>query len=241
VKCASVQLSLGAYVLGALGRRESRQIHEHVAACGACREELMELARLRPLLDQLSLDELGAELDLAGEVGFSPVVQPHPRVLRRLLRRAALERKARKPGRPANRSGFRLGLVACLLLVAVVTGGIVTVVAAWPGGQVGPAQRADPSAVTVTDAATNVVVNATLIARPAGTDITVSLTGGTPGEWCWLVAVGQDGRTEQFASWQVTSGGDATVTDHTAIDRSDLISLRIVRDDQRLLANLPTG
>jgi hypothetical protein len=128
-----------------------------------------------------------------------------------------------------------------LLLVGVVIGGTVTVVAAWPADQVGPAQRADPSVVTVTDAATNIVVNATLTGGPAGTEIRVSLTGGTPGEWCWLVAVGQDGRTEQLASWQVTSRGDATLTDHTAIARSDLIWLRIVRDDHKLLANLPTG
>ena len=213
MKCPAVQLSLGAYVLGALGRREARRITAHVADCEVCRSELVELARLRPMLERLSLEQLDAEFGLVGEPRTAPVVKPPPR--------------------------GRLVLVACLLLAALVAGGTATVVAMWPSSTV--TAQAQPSSVTVTDPATKVVVDAMLTARPTGTSITVSLTGGRPGEWCWLVAVAQDGRMQQFASWQVTSGGDVTVSAYTEIKRPDLTQIRVVRDDQSLLANLNVG
>jgi Putative zinc-finger len=239
VKCARAQLSLGAYVLGALGRRESRRITTHVATCDACRTELTELARLRPMLEQLSLEQLSLEQLSPDEFDTELELAPHPRVLHRLLRRVAIERTQRTA---AGQPRVRLVFAACLLLAAVVAGGVVTLVAVWPSAPAASvAAQAEPSSVTVTDPATNVVVDAMLTPRPAGTDITVSLTGGTPGEWCWLVAVAQDGRMQQFASWQVTARGDVKVSASTEIKRSDLTEIRVVRDDQSLLANLNVG
>jgi hypothetical protein len=62
-------MSLGVYVLGALGPAERALVQAHVAGCPACREELVLLAGLPGLLARLSLADVTDGDDAAARGG----------------------------------------------------------------------------------------------------------------------------------------------------------------------------
>lgn len=51
MKCADVNVNLGAFVLGGLEPEETEEVRRHLALCSSCRNELAELEEINPALE----------------------------------------------------------------------------------------------------------------------------------------------------------------------------------------------
>lgn len=92
----SLQLSIGAYVLGALEPAETDEVTMHLVACHSCREEYLELLDLVPLL---------ASVTEADAVHGPP--EPDPDVLGQALAAWRLDSAAAGSGRARDAEGGR--------------------------------------------------------------------------------------------------------------------------------------
>lgn len=146
-----------------------------------------------------------------------------------LLNRALTELRRR---RHSQRRRWLAGAAAAVLIAAVaaVTGTSQShAPAGTDGGQV----------IAATDPTTRVHATATLHGEPAGTAITLRLSGVTPGLHCQLIAVAANGRREVASSWRATYHGQADVTGTTALPVAELDSLQVVTTDGTRLLTLP--
>lgn len=110
---------LGGYVLDGLDAAERAQVEEHLATCPACRREVDELAEILPLLD-LAAEEL-------------PL--PPERLREQALARATAQPPAPTPNRTRRRAPLALAAVAGVVLGAVMTLGVVRLLAGDPEPQ----------------------------------------------------------------------------------------------------------
>jgi hypothetical protein len=263
VSCEQARPALGTYVLAALDLDEHRDVAGHIAECARCQAELVELEGLPGLLDRVPISDVVSEVRLAElalprrHVGpptpDRPVVQPSPRLFDRLLDplldplRDDVLHDSRSPAgcgpvaeQPPAHTGRPRGRVLAIAAgLALVIAAVAAAADLSAGPQTRPPSAASTPAFTTTDPTSKVTVTAWVIPRPSGTAVSLRLAGATPGERCWLVAVGRDGQQETVVDWQVASRGDATISGVTAIKRSELATLRVVRDDHRTLAELP--
>jgi hypothetical protein len=200
---------LGAYVLGALDDEERDRVDAHVEACVACREELESLFPVRAQLARLS------EADV---VALDPAPAP-PALRTRVL--AAV--------RAQRRRLVRRRLAAAVMLAAVVG----AVALALPAGE--PTARA----VTATDPTTGVHAAVAAQPKPWGTELTLRLSGATPGERCRLIARARDGRQAVAATWWATYRGTAEVTGAAALPAEDLVAFDVVTAAGRRLIHIP--
>jgi anti-sigma factor RsiW len=46
MRCAEVQINLGAFVMGGLETEEDAEIRRHLASCSSCRDELQEIEKI---------------------------------------------------------------------------------------------------------------------------------------------------------------------------------------------------
>lgn len=215
-----LRTSLGAYLLGALDPADRAEIETHLADCPPCREDLASLAGLPGLLGRLTLAEAVATASPA-ETADLPGQQ--------LLNRALTELRRR---RHSQRRRWLAGAAAAVLIAAVaaVTG---------TSQSHAPAGTAGGQVIAATDPTTRVHATATLHGEPAGTEITLRLSGVTPGLHCQLIAVAADGRREVASSWRATYHGQADVTGTTALPVAELASLQVVTTDGTRLLTLP--
>ena len=51
MRCAEVQINLGAFVMGGLETEEDAEIRRHLASCSGCRDELQEIEKLNQVLE----------------------------------------------------------------------------------------------------------------------------------------------------------------------------------------------
>ena len=217
----------GAYLLGALDPADRAEFETHLAGCPACREELADLAGLPGLLGRLTAEDA---------VGLTPVTDvstaPDPAVLDRALVGVTRHRRRQR----------RRWLVGAAAAVLIAAGGAAAGVAATIGAG-RPDDIPTPAAagriIAATDPATHVHARVTLRADPAGTALTISLTGVRPGAHCQLIAVSAEGRREVASSWRADYGGHADVTGATAIPAAQLASLQVLTADHSRLVTLP--
>lgn len=250
--CQEARLALGGYVLGALEPTERQQVTQHVATCDSCRIELADFDVLPGLLDQVPIGDVAAEVQLvelaqppravslARDNHDLPVEQLPPELLDRLLRTIAGGRgEPVAPVMGAVRRRWRRAIAAAgigALLVAVAFGG--DVLGAHTGRRAPVPAAALPQVFKLDDAVSGVGLSAQLSPRADGTAIMVHVWGVAPGQWCRLDAVGRDGTVEIVADWETYSRLDTQVTGYTAIDRGQLVGLRLARDDQHVLTEL---
>ncbi|HEX4432165.1 MAG TPA: zf-HC2 domain-containing protein [Frankiaceae bacterium] len=253
--CMQARLALGGYVLGALEPRERQEVTQHLATCGSCRMELADYDELPGLLDQVPIDDVAAEVQLV-ELAQPPravsrvrrhpnlpVERPSPELLDRLLRRITGARgETVAPVKGAVRRRWRRGVAAAgigALLVAVAFGAYALGVQGTHTGRRAPVPAAVlPQVFTLNDAASGVGLSAQLSGRSDGTAIMLHVWGIAPGQWCRLDAVGRDGTVQTVADWETYSRVDTQVSGYTAIDRAQLVGLRLARDNEREIAEL---
>jgi anti-sigma factor RsiW len=214
VSCGEAKIGLGAYVLGALDPVERAEVDAHLRGCAECRAELAELVTLLPLLDRLSLQDLGESVPtmVAPDALFEKVVasvrdeDEHITWFRR---------------RPAR------ALLAAAAAVIVLGGGIFAAVDV--GG----------SSNVHSNVQGSVRMQVALTSQATGTALRVDVSGLEGDEHCRLIAVADDGTREQVSRWDATYAGNAQVTGSTSIPASHLTRLILLGNGGTELVTVP--
>jgi hypothetical protein len=243
-------VSLGAYLLGALDPAERSVFEEHLDTCPDCRAELLRLAPLPGLLQRLTPEdyaaiEIGDAPDWPPPSLLADLLQPVPiaslpaeiRVAMPEIRVAELsgseDEPAAPPTQPAQaavrpswwrRQGLALAAVAAVALLAI--GGIVMF---QPGKTTETA--ISPVTWSAVDPATGVSGRVELISRGWGTEVQVSMKDIPEGrKICHLVVYGRDGSQEVAGKWtagyyrEVRSIPGSSSIRLTDIDRVEVIA-----------------
>ena len=203
---AHVAGDLGAYLAGALDRREDRAIATHLLGCARCSAEMAGLAPTAAALARVP-----PELLLDGPPDGGDL----------LLRRAV--RRVRREGRaPLRRVG-----VALVLAAACATGGFaVAAVTVRPVVVASAPASAPPAAIpgaltgSATDPATGAAMAVVVVPASGWVRLSATVSGIAAGERCRLVVVGADGSREPAGTWLVPASGEG---DGTALDGSALV------------------
>jgi anti-sigma factor RsiW len=197
--CQDTTLSLGVYLLGALGPAEQHAVERHLVGCPLCRAELAELAQLPAILDQVTLDDLEPE-----------PLPPSDELFERLANRARAE-QAEATAKAMQRKRYRR-MFAVAAAVVVIAGSSVGGWLALRGPDVYHSQGP-------------VHMNVTLASQTTGTGLAVSVSGLPNDEHCRLIAIATDGSRDVAGRWEATYQGEANVTGSTSIPRADLARL----------------
>jgi hypothetical protein len=208
-------VSLGAYLLGALDPAERSAFEEHLETCPACQAELLRLAPLPGLLQRLTPEDY-AEI----EIGDAPDWPPPPMLAELLPPIPAGDLSTEVPvstetpistGKPADdppvvtslaaRPSWwrrqRMAVAAAAAVVLLAIGGIVVF---QPGSTTETA--ISPVTWTGVDPATGVSGRVELTSRGWGTEIKVSMKDIPEGrKICHLVIHGRDGSEEVAGKW----------------------------------------
>lgn len=215
-------LALGAYLLGVLEPAECSAVARHVARCAECRTELVELAPLVGLLQQVPFEE-PRQMGQAGPAATVPAAEPVPvdaaRAVSRVVRRARVRRRGL--------------IVGALAAAAAITGAGLYL------GARSSRPAPVPSAVTVsaTDSATHVTASAALAPAATGTSIRLRLSGLPPAV-CRLVVHARDGHAEIAASWTSGYATAVSVPGSASLGVHDVARMDVVTSSGRLLVEL---
>ncbi|MFI2369096.1 anti-sigma factor family protein [Streptomyces sp. NPDC018833] len=169
---------VAAYALGVLEPADAFRFEEHLAECVMCAVRLSDFT-----------DVARALAELAGPARVD--ARPSPRLMDRLSRHVALER------RRGRRRRLRLAAAAAILIVGLPA----AVVAAQDDAA--PA----PQPVVATDPVTGVRATVALQDRGWGTSVAMRLAGLPGPRTCRLIAIGKDGVEHPVLSWWVPAGG----------------------------------
>lgn len=198
-----IKLLLGAYVLGGLDQADLREVHHHLPTCATCRDELAALAVLPGLMRRRRDDD---------EPASTPAAPPL--LLPALLRQVDAERR-----RDRRRTRGRLAVAAVTVAALTAGAGVVLSRDASSGSQVS-------FALTAGSATSG---QASLLAKPWGTAITVDLAGLPRTGRFVLRTTSRDGTTEQAATWAATANGVARVVGATSINTVDVTEVAVLR------------
>jgi hypothetical protein len=229
---------LAAYALGVLDTDEAHAVDAHLADCGECRAELVELTALEALLGEVPPE---AFLDGPPEGGDL--------MLQRTLRRVRAERaQAGRPRRLLVAAGT-VGLVA-----AALAGGTLVGRATAPTMQAGPAPTVS---ATVSPTATTPPAGTRILAGKdprTGTSLTgvvtpaagwvrihVKVEGVPAGLRCRLLVTPKTGAPVQAGSWMVSAVGEkqGTTLDGSAlVSPTEVASVDVVTVDGKKLVSV---
>ncbi len=168
--CREWRGTLASQALGRIEPAEEIALRAHLDGCADCRAELRELSTVARALPEIDAARAGA-VDVAPE--------PPGRLAAQVLQRLARERERarhRHRGRVLAVAGAAIAAAAVIAAVLVFTGG---------GG---------PTGTRVVFPATNGARgDATLLVRPAGTEVHLHFAGLHRDGYYWLWLTGDDG------------------------------------------------
>ncbi|GAB4100328.1 zf-HC2 domain-containing protein [Sinomonas halotolerans] len=228
------RMSLGAYLLGALGPEEARAVEAHVAVCAQCRAEVEELETLPALLDAVPAQRALALADAAplpGEASAPPALLAKVRARRRALR--------------ARGTAALTGAAAASLVLGAALGASVlrAPTAQGPGTMTtaSPAPSASPAARYSLATADGAQVEIGLVAKAWGTELSLECRGMPAGVFSvWVVA--DDGTQERAANWGSAGyAGRALLTGATSHHLASIREVQIRDESQRTLASVRRG
>jgi hypothetical protein len=178
--CREWRATLGAAALGGTDPAEDVALRAHLDGCAECRAELRELTSVARMLPLTNPDALPDALP-----------QPPGALTDRVLDSVARERENR-----TRRNRRRIVAAAGTALLAAAA--IIAVVMFVPGSSSGTK--------VVFPTEHGVSANATLHARPAGTEVAFHVQGLQPGDYYWLWVTGDDGDRIPAGTFQGSSG-----------------------------------
>ena len=247
-------VTLGAYLLGALEPPERYEFEAHIAGCDSCRTELIRLAPLPGMLNQISVEDFDeglppGELYPTAPMPIQTLAAPAPQMLapppELLMPREEPPPPADTPGGtpdhdPGGPAGARRGRVRKIALVAAVV-----VVVAF-GGVLGwrvlgePPPREDPGITwTATAPDSDVRAEVRLIDHEWGTELQVKMANLPPGRGCYVVVYDHYGNRETAGWWGTDHDAHAEIPGSTSIQRSKIDRLEFKLDDKVTFLTLP--
>jgi hypothetical protein len=247
-------MTLGVYLLGALDPAERYAFESHLSYCDICRGELVRLAPLPGLLNQITPEDFADSMLPTGTEGMTvatraqPVTEPVPIPFQRPEPDFALEpapraiprnkRRNRPATRPNDRpaSGRRDGrpprrywrIAAAAAAVAILT------VAGIFGWQATREESAPPVASGVTWSAEDgaASVEARLVDHEWGTEIQSKVHGLPPGRKCYLFVYDHYGNRQVAGWWGTDHDPNEEIPASTSIMRSKIDRLVYMLDDK---------
>ncbi len=213
--CREMELSLGAFAVGALEPLDRAEVDSHLERCPRCRSTTAELQDVTDLMGLVSAGSAALAAD--GSALPRPTVPtpaPPARRRTRLLART-------------------LAAAAAVAVILIVTG---VAVSTWLGSDPVQAVR-----VQATDPGTGVAAAVTLTPVEVGTELRLRLTGVPRRATCQLVVVAADGRRTVAATWLATYAGTARVTGTTDLSRSEVSRLVVATPDGEVFVSVPVG
>lgn len=219
-----MRLSLGSYLTGGLGPTARAKIDEHLHHCDACRAELVDLAALPGLLARLGPGQLGAQqLDhgLSAPIpsASNPVgalfAEPPDGLLNGLLAQA---RRIEEESRRRFRRVWAAAAVFAIVAVVATAFAVAPILAPAPGTSY--RLHADV-------ASTRPAGRVTLISKPWGTELALSLQGLPARQDCEVVVTGVHGQRATIGNWSATPDHVARVEVASAMSPSRLVSITV--------------
>jgi hypothetical protein len=242
--------TLGVYLLGALEPEDRSTFEAHLSGCDMCRSELVRLAPLPGLLNQITLADFEDVPEVPPIEPVMPSVEPVPPV-------AELPGPlAEPPGpvvldlppvptdvprEPRLRRRYWLIAAAAALVVLLAVSGVVTYQALN-----GPAGN-DHETVTwsATNSATGAHADVELSHRPWGTHVNIWMANMPSGKHCKLVVQARSGYRnvdtyKEVAGWWGTDAYDPreAIPGATSIDLADIYQLEFVDDNGNVMVDM---
>lgn len=249
-------MTLGVYLLGALDPSERSAFESHLSYCEICRGELVRLAPLPGLLNQISLGDFSDELPSTAVEGAAvvtraqplqiPVQLPAPEVVaepepqpRPASKRT--RRKSRPEQRPGNEWGpghERPGTRRYWRVASAAAAVVVLAAAAIFGWRAMREEDTIPPAagVTWTAAVGSTSVEARLVDHEWGTEIQSKIHGLPPGRKCYLFVYDHYGNREVAGWWGTDHDPNEEIPASTSIMRSKIDRLVYMLDDKETVA-----
>jgi hypothetical protein len=247
-------MTLGVYLLGALDPAERSVFESHLSYCDICRGELVRLAPLPGLLNQITPGDFADNLPPTGAEGMvvtraHPITEPVAIPVQALAPEPEPEPKDRPPRtRPAPRSGrFRPGSTPPAQrpadragkprrywrIAAAAAAVVVLAAAAVFGWQATHEEDAPPQAgVTWSDDNGAMGVEARLVDHEWGTEIESKFHGLPPGRKCYLFVYDHYGNREIAGWWGTDHDANDEIPASTSIMRSKIDRLEYMLDDK---------
>jgi hypothetical protein len=244
--------TLGVYLLGALEPEERSTFESHLYGCDQCRAELVRLAPLPGLLNQIAVADF-EEAVPAPDAPDIPEPQPAP-VVDLPIAPAVVDEpdESDEPGedtdgemagKPASRRPRWLITAAAAAVLALVFGGVLGWEALRSGG--GGAQ---PHTVvwSAVDPVSGVHADVKLTERAWGTDIQLSMSNVSGTKRCRLVVKAKYGYRDKPDPYYETAGwwtywdnADDGIPGSTSIDLASIYRLEVMDGDTMLVGITP--
>jgi hypothetical protein len=241
-------MTLGVYLLGALEPAERSAFESHLSFCDICRGELVRLAPLPGLLNQIAPEDFADDLPATGVEGgvgvavtpVQPITEPVPIPVQRPLapldeEQAPRNRPRNKPaGRPVNN---KPAMHRFLRVASAATAVVVLAVAAVFGWQAIRHEPAAPPAAegvvwtgSSPDGAAH--VEARLIDREWGTELQMKIEGLPPGRGCYVKVYDHYGKWQVGGWWGTDHSPDEEIPGSTWMRRSKIERMEFLLDDK---------
>ena len=242
-------MTLGVYLLGALDPAERSAFESHLSYCEICRGELVRLAPLPGLLNQISLGDFADDMPSTAVEGGVVVtraqalpipvqmsapetaVEPVPKAVRTSRRTRPKPRSEdRRPAREARPRNLWRAVTAAAAVV-VLAGAAVF---GWQATREGSVQPV--AGVTWTAAAGSTSVEARLVDHEWGTEIQSKIHGLPPGRKCYLFVYDHYGNREVAGWWGTDHDPNEEIPASTSIMRSKIDRLVYMLEDKETVA-----
>ena len=210
---ADFRLSLGSYLVGALDPATRAQLETHLHDCVDCRNELHNLSVIPGLLSRLDAERLQSNVARAPEG-----------LLDGLLAKARLveitERHRLRRWRTATAT----------LAVAAAIIGVMIFPSVFGTSPSGPTYQLHAAL-----ASPQVTGRVTLVSKPWGTELVLTMNQLPPGATCVAVVTGRRGEVETIGHWGPTPNHAAAVVLATDMASRDLANLTVATATGRML------
>jgi hypothetical protein len=235
-------VTLGAYLLGALEPPERYEFESHIARCDSCRTELIRLAPLPGMLNQISVEDFDeglppGELYPTAPLPIQTLNAPAPQVLApppELLVPPSPPEPSPPPEDPeeparARRPRVYRVAVAAALVVLVAVGAVF----GWSALRA-PAPTPEPGITwSATAPQTDVRADVRLVDHEWGTELRVRMANLPPDRRCYAVVYDHYGNRESVGWWGTDHDADVEIPTSTSIRRSWIDRIEFRLDDKK--------
>jgi hypothetical protein len=234
-------VTLGAYLLGALEPPERYEFESHIAQCDSCRTELIRLAPLPGMLNQISVEDFdeglpAGELYPTAPMPIQTLDAPAPQMLApppELLVPPSPPDPSPPPAEPAPPGRSRAyRLVAAAALVVLVAVGAAFGWGALRGATPEPGPENPGITWSASAPQTDIRADVRLVDHEWGTEIGIRMANMPPDRRCYAVVYDHYGNRETAGWWGTDHDANVEIPASTSIRRSWIDRIEFKLDDK---------